>query len=365
MGNRTTIQDIADEAGVSKATVSYILNNKPGKSISPATRAAVLAAAKKLQYFPSHSARALSGGSAGCIAVVVMGEKLKNYRFAGILSGLRSALAREGLDNVLLCSGRMRGEYTDYISNYLEGRVDGIVFIRTANHVPDEKSLALVRQRGIPFVAVDCGLKPHGFSTVELNYAEGAEAAAEYLLKNAPGKLVYLRPREDNLQEQQRQKGVCAAAGCCGADRLEIRWFTSGDQRENLENTALFQSIMENIQDIKSGDAVLFSWRDMAQIARLTCVQQGKAIQIGELSFSYAYCNPCDCALSIREATAGKTAAEEILRLVRGESARCVAVSPQLLFPGTQQLFYRQDFCAPASAAGLPADEEKGKNNNQ
>ena len=109
MGNRTTIQDIADEAGVSKATVSYILNNKPGRSISPATRAAVLAAAKKLQYFPSHSARALSGGSAGCIAVVVMGEKLKNYRFAGILSGLRSALAREGLDNVLLCSGRMRG----------------------------------------------------------------------------------------------------------------------------------------------------------------------------------------------------------------------------------------------------------------
>ena len=48
MGNRTTIQDIADEAGVSKATVSYILNHKPGKSISPATRVAVLAAAKKL-----------------------------------------------------------------------------------------------------------------------------------------------------------------------------------------------------------------------------------------------------------------------------------------------------------------------------
>lgn len=338
MGSRTTIQDIADEAGVSKATVSYILNNKPGKAISPATRDAVLAAAKKLQYYPSHSARALSGGSAGCIAVVVIGEKLRNYRFVGILAGLRTTLAREGLDNVLLCSGLMRGEYTDYISDYLEGRVDGIVFIRTANHIPDEKSLAMVRQRGIPFVAVDCGIPPEGISTVELNYAEGAEAAAAYLLEKAPGKLRYLRPLEENLQEQQRQKGVYAAAGRYGQDRLEIRWFTSEDQREERQNVSLLRSVAENLQGLESGDAVLLSWRDIAQLARLSCVQQGKTVLIGELALSQSHCNPCDCSVSIREAAVGETAAEEILRLIGGESTRRVVVSPRLVFP--QQLFY-------------------------
>lgn len=333
MGNRTTIQDIAREVGVSKATVSYILNDKPGKSISPATREAVLTAAKRLEYYPSHSARSLSGGCAGCIAVVVMGQKLKNYRFAGILSGLRAALAREGLDNVLLCSGLMRAENTDYITDYLEGRVDGIVFIRTANHIPQESTMELVRQRGIPFVAVDCGLPPEGFSTVEFDYAHGAEAAAKYLLNHASGKLVYLRPREDNLQEQQRQKGVCAAAEAEG-NRLEIRLFSAAGVGEEAGESAIVKAVTDCARSLAANDALLLSWRDQAMIARLSALRQGKQVRIGELAYSQGYCNPCDCALSIREEAAGRTAAKEILRLIRGGEPRRLTVSHRLVYPG-------------------------------
>ena len=57
MENRATIKDIASAAGVSVATVSYIMNNTPGKTISDQTRNRVLAVAEELHYVPNTSAQ--------------------------------------------------------------------------------------------------------------------------------------------------------------------------------------------------------------------------------------------------------------------------------------------------------------------
>src|SRR5687768_11981416 len=55
-----TIVDVAREAGVSKATVSLVLNGRDGAlRISDATRSAVLTAAEQLRYTPNHAARSL------------------------------------------------------------------------------------------------------------------------------------------------------------------------------------------------------------------------------------------------------------------------------------------------------------------
>lgn len=57
-----TSADIAERAGVSRATVSYVLNDNPRQSISPATRATVLQAARDLGYRPNVAAQALRSG---------------------------------------------------------------------------------------------------------------------------------------------------------------------------------------------------------------------------------------------------------------------------------------------------------------
>ncbi len=59
---RVTSTDVALEAGVSRTTVSFVLNNTSGTNISPATRRRVLEAAAKLNYAPSPTARALRRG---------------------------------------------------------------------------------------------------------------------------------------------------------------------------------------------------------------------------------------------------------------------------------------------------------------
>lgn len=57
--NRISAQDVAREADVSRTTVSFVLNNTPGKSITEATRQKVLGAAARLGYVPNENARNL------------------------------------------------------------------------------------------------------------------------------------------------------------------------------------------------------------------------------------------------------------------------------------------------------------------
>ena len=65
---RATIKDVAALAETSVSVVSYVLNNKPGISITEKTKERILAAAKTLNYVPNSAARALRRGSQNTIA---------------------------------------------------------------------------------------------------------------------------------------------------------------------------------------------------------------------------------------------------------------------------------------------------------
>lgn len=85
---RTTVHDVADAAGVSVSTVSRALT---GGSVSPATRATVMAAAERLGYRPNRTARGLITGRTGNYGLIV--PDLRNPFFADIAKGV-SARAR-------------------------------------------------------------------------------------------------------------------------------------------------------------------------------------------------------------------------------------------------------------------------------
>jgi DNA-binding LacI/PurR family transcriptional regulator len=68
--HRITIIDVAREAGVSHATVSYVLNNDVHQSISEETKAKVINAARKLDYHPYAPARTLRMGKSKIVLVV-------------------------------------------------------------------------------------------------------------------------------------------------------------------------------------------------------------------------------------------------------------------------------------------------------
>jgi DNA-binding LacI/PurR family transcriptional regulator len=91
-GQRPTIYDVARQAGVSKSLVSLVLQGNPG--VSPARRAAVVAAIKELGYRPNRAATELASHRTKSVEVVI--DDYRNLSFVGLLAGISSELAGHG-----------------------------------------------------------------------------------------------------------------------------------------------------------------------------------------------------------------------------------------------------------------------------
>src|SRR5689334_1883909 len=106
-GRRVTSADVAREAGVSRATVSYVLNDVPHQKIAPATRQRILDAAARLGYAPSAAARALRSGRSD-IVLCLLPDWPIGPTVGDLLQKLSSSLAAEGL--TLLAHPRARDD---------------------------------------------------------------------------------------------------------------------------------------------------------------------------------------------------------------------------------------------------------------
>lgn len=96
MERRATSSDVAREAGVSRATVSYVLNGRSGQSISAATRGKVLAAARDLGYIPSAAARTLRSGRSTLVLMLLPPEPLGRAQ-AMVIDAASEYLEQHGL----------------------------------------------------------------------------------------------------------------------------------------------------------------------------------------------------------------------------------------------------------------------------
>lgn len=147
---RTRLSDLAEQAGVSTATVSRVLNGKPG--VASSTRQAVLAALDVLGY---ERPSLLRGRSAGLVGLIV--PELVNPVFPAFAQAIESILAQRGY-TPLLCTQAPGGTTEDeYVSTLVDHSVDGIVFISGlhADTRADHSRYELLRSQGVPIVLVN------------------------------------------------------------------------------------------------------------------------------------------------------------------------------------------------------------------
>ncbi|GAA4286218.1 LacI family DNA-binding transcriptional regulator [Georgenia daeguensis] len=150
MQGRTRLTDVAEQAGVSTATVSRVLNDKPG--VAGETRRAVLAALDMLGYERPDK---LSARSAGLVGLIV--PELSNPVFPAFAQAVESVLSTMGL-TPLLCTQSPGGTTEDqYVEMLLEHGVDGIVFVSGlhADTSADPARYQRLRERGLPFVLLN------------------------------------------------------------------------------------------------------------------------------------------------------------------------------------------------------------------
>ncbi|MEU0795780.1 LacI family DNA-binding transcriptional regulator [Amycolatopsis sp. NPDC005961] len=160
---RPTITDIAREAGVSKGAVSYALNGRPG--VSEATRHRITRIARELGWSPSSTARALSGGRAGAIGLVLDGPS--ELVVPALLDGFSQELLVQvvpGREAALAVHRRWRAER----------KVDGALLTGPGC------AAELVRI-GLPAVVLGGPGGLPGVPSVRLDDTAGAAEALEYL----------------------------------------------------------------------------------------------------------------------------------------------------------------------------------------
>ncbi len=176
---RPTSADVAARAGVSRATVSFVLNQRADVKISPATRERVLAAAAELGYHPHAPARQLAGGSSLTLGLVLLqtpeqvaGDALLAETLRGLSTAARTAGYRVLVESIV------PGEdgYADILRTR---RAEGLVISGPRR---DDAALdALVRER-FPIV-LQGSLPEFGVPSVDVDNMAGARLAVEHLLE--------------------------------------------------------------------------------------------------------------------------------------------------------------------------------------
>lgn len=150
---RPTIRDIATVAGVSRGTVSRVLNG--GHWVSPEARTAVEEAIRSTGYTANHAARSLATGRANSLAFLLTEPQhllFNDPTFALLLRGAAEALAQRSMTLVLLVAGTAAERAT--IEHYVRaGHVDGVMLI--SSHEADPLLESLV-EAGVPVVS--CGV---------------------------------------------------------------------------------------------------------------------------------------------------------------------------------------------------------------
>lgn len=180
MSRRATAKDVAELAGVSRTTVSFVLNNVPGMRISEETRQAVFNAAKQLNYHPDATARHMVSGQTSVIGFVM--RQSPEQAFADlflpqVLGGLSRAASAQGYHILFepISPGDTSGAYIRLLR---ERHVDGIVLSGPRS---DDHELLKIHAEGAAIVLIG-QLPGSGIPCVDVDNIGGAQLATQHLV---------------------------------------------------------------------------------------------------------------------------------------------------------------------------------------
>ncbi len=205
----TTIKDVAAKAGVSPATVSRVLNDRPG--ISPQTRERVLQAARELNYTPSMAARSLATARTHNIGYIGYKYSAGLPRSLGSLNTTSGIL--EGIDEELTRRGyHLLATYLDKeavhsltVPNMVrQGRVDGLILNGPALR---PRFVLHLRNFGLPIVLVDNMLDKTPIDCVLCDNVGGTYQVTRHLLEHGHQRFVFLSGPADWLSSRERAEG--------------------------------------------------------------------------------------------------------------------------------------------------------------
>lgn len=322
---RISSVDVAKQAGVSRATVSYVLNNSKDIKIKPETREKVLEAAARLGYQPNSIARAMKTKKSTCIGVVSK-RKISQHRLVKVLSGIKDVLDQHGYSILLSSNHIMENGKPEYINQYFQGKIDGVILISEMEGVTEndiEQITKEIIEHNIPSVFVDYHINDPNLFCVDIDYYSGGVLGVNYAIEKGYKKIIYLDPNTKSIQEFERIHGVTDTLAKISNNKINIEFINIGTNEEECIN-----KIKEILKNIEKDTIIIASWTiagflvlNIANSMKILIPDELGVIALGESSFvEYSYPSLTTTDLPLHDV--GKKSGELILEQISNTTAK-------------------------------------------
>ncbi|MBW6422265.1 LacI family DNA-binding transcriptional regulator [Rhizobium sp. XQZ8] len=325
---KSTLEEVAAAAGVSKMTASRALRGTP--DVSSETRQRVLQAAEQLSYIGNRLALSLSSQRTNLVAVVV--PSMSNIVFPEVLAGISAGLEGSGMQAVFGISDYDAAKEREIIHDMLSWQPSAIIV--TGLDQPEE-TVRMLKSAGIPVIQVmDLDGDPIDFN-VGLSHGRAGEEMARALVGAGRKRFGYIGSAlERDLRAAKRKAGfekVLKQNGLHFVEQQIDSTFSSIALGKRLTTTML-----ASVPDL---DCLYYTNDDMATGGLFACMELGVAVPEKLLIAGF---NGLDLAsaLPVRIATSrsprrvmGETAARLVREAIAdpdGSHQKTIAFTPEI-----------------------------------
>ena len=323
---RTSLKDLANELGVSIATVSRALRSSP--EIGKEMQVRVKELAKRLNYRPNPFAQSLRKEAPRMIGVVV--PNLVTHYYAAVLDGIEDEAGKAGYSVISANTHEDTEAEVRAVDNFISLHVEGIIACLSQS-TTDYSHFEEIAQMGIPLVFFGRTCLTDRFSSVTANGDEAAQQATQHLIDTGsrriafiggPNHLDMVRRRKHGYLEALRENRIPIDRQLVVCEKIDYQWALEATTRLLHE---------------QHPDAIL-AFNDIITFAAFTAIKQlglhipGDVALMGFTDDQHAkYVTPRMSAIEDQSHLMGQTACQLLLKSIGGDSKIYKEIVPQKL----------------------------------
>lgn len=184
----TTMNELAQAAGVSIATVSRVFSGSP--KVSEKTRTKVLELVHQSGFQPNETARTMAAGSSRLIAVIL--PDIENPYFSRLLSEVEQLCVKNGYTMIFFNSNGDSEKEKEIVTKMMARQADGMLICMT--RIKSEM-IPVIKTANFPVVVMTRNI--NGLDSVAINHIEGGRLAADYLIENRCEQFLFFGLKDD------------------------------------------------------------------------------------------------------------------------------------------------------------------------
>jgi LacI family transcriptional regulator len=263
---RVTSFEVAEKSGVSRTTVSFVLNNVPGMNISEGTRQRVLQVAKELNYHPDSRGKKLASGKSYTLGVVLRQSNEQVFADAllpQVLLGIEQAAMAQGYLILLKPLGMDNSD--GYIHLVHENHVDGIIL---SGPRLEEPEITQLHKDGLPVILMG-QIPESNLPYVDIDAVNGAALAVKHLLDHGHQRIGLITNADLQFSSaQQRRQGYINALQSVGIQPEEALM-----QAGNYTPASGFNA-MKKLLEVSPRPTAIFIASDVVALGAIRAIKQ-------------------------------------------------------------------------------------------